>query len=60
MTDGSVQWTQPEGALRLRLCEASAWCQSVNTAWDSASGKWLCAACQSEIDRGPMGHGVSE
>ena len=50
-----VDWTPLEGVLRLRLCEASGWCQSVDTAWDSDAEKWLCAACARAVDRGPMG-----
>ena len=53
----SVQWTQPEGASRLRLCEASAWCQSVDTAWDSDTGQWRCVACADRPDTGPYGGG---
>ena len=29
-----------------RLCEASGWCQSADTAWNSDAGKWLCRTCE--------------
>ena len=36
---------------RLRLCQANGWCQSIDTAWDSERGKWVCRDCDARAQQ---------